>query len=68
LRLSFVSVAVEYSFAFGPAPVCVDVAVAVCEPFGSFPLLVGLAWAVPIAPNARAMEDASSVLFMVCFL
>ena len=57
-ELSLSCVALEYSFAFGPLPVCVEVAVAVwvlSRSLVASMLLVGLAQA---EPNASAMADA----------
>src|SRR5689334_19972483 len=74
LELSELHVAVEFSLAFGPAPVCVEVAVAVWVLFpmvarlpdvSGVLLFVGLAHAVPATPKATAIEDAISVFFMV---
>jgi len=56
--------ALPYSLALGPAPVCVDVAVAVWAPAVPVPLLplvVGLATA---APNAKVMAAAKRVFFI----
>jgi hypothetical protein len=64
-------VEVENTLAAAPEPLWVEVAVAVdvvSDPV-RFPLFVGFAnAAVPMAPQARAIEDANSVFFMVLSL
>jgi hypothetical protein len=63
-------VAVEASFACGPAPLCVEVAVAVWAPVvldvvPVLPVLTGLAYAWPLRPKATAIAVAIKDFFIL---